>query len=68
MAAIFQTKLLLGVKNKTPASIFLHTAEKGNLIVFDCDHSCHVVDSNGKTILGSASNYYMGGDRVVMAG
>ena len=42
--------------------------QQGNLIVFDSDHSCHAVDSNGKTIPGSASNYYMDGDRVVMTG
>ena len=42
--------------------------KQGNLIVFDSDHSCHAVDSNGKTIPGSASNYYMDGDRVVMTG
>ena len=42
--------------------------EQGNRIVFDSNHTCHVVDKNGKTIPGSGSNYYMDGDRVVMTG
>ena len=41
---------------------------QGHRIVFDSDNTLHVVDSNGNTIPGSGSNYYMDGDRGVMTG
>lgn len=43
-------------------------SDSGYLIVFDSDNTLHLVDSQGKTIPGSGSNYYMDGDRVVMTG
>ena len=56
----------MGLKIK-PLHLFFNIQyyiKQANLIVFGSDHSCHVVDSNGKTISGSASN----GDRVVITG
>ena len=57
-----------GGANEATSQPKQYYTKQGNLIVFDSDHSCHAVDSNGKTIPGSASNYYMDGDRVVMTG
>ena len=57
-----------GGANEATSEPKQYYTEQGNLIVFDSDHSCHVVDKNGKTIPGSGSNYYIDGDRVVMTG
>lgn len=57
-----------GGANEATSEPKQYYTKEGNLIVFDSDYSCHVVDSNGKTLPGSGSNYYMDGDRVVMTG
>lgn len=55
------------VQEQTQASKEYYT-ESGDRIVFDSDHTAHVVDSHGNTIPGSGSNYYMDGGRVVFTG
>ncbi len=61
-------KIVIKEVQKESSSPKEYYDSQGHQIVFDNDNTLHVVDSNGNTIPGSGSNYYMDGDQVVMTG